>query len=371
MTIILPALSSAQITIISNLENQNIGMYRYNAESNTLTFSPGKDSLNTVAVWFNFGVSGYRMDTALTIVETAEKYVHRTNFPAISYNNHDFSRIRAQRIEDGVSATFWPERDTVYLATGFPYTYSRMDSVVKQCALNRNCEVSTLATTANGLKVSELTFEWSKGKHPKKLVWIICRQHAFESTGSFVMEGMLNYLLSDNCSKQIRKRYIFKIVPMVDVESVYKGQTGRMARPRDYNRDWENPIHESIKLLEKEISESAQKYKYHIFWDIHGTFPGGLVNYNFSYFDLYDSSNPNIGEYWKEFKKLSGFAPRHINDDSYDYEGMPADTWNKKNFPELYFSSTLEMDWNLDYHNHPWTEESMMEIGRNMIRAMK
>ncbi|MCQ2250295.1 MAG: hypothetical protein MJZ66_04220 [Bacteroidales bacterium] len=361
----------AQIHIIDTLENQNIGEYSYYYRTNTLTFSPGKDSLNTAAVWFNFGISGFRTDTLLTVVEKTTDYVHRANFVCISHNNSDFERIASKRLDGAVSISLKPQSDTIYLAMGFPYTYSMLENWIE--SIRENVEVERIAETKGGRGISMITINARHGKKDRKqLVWIICRQHAFESAGNYVLEGMVDYLTGPECSKRIRKDFVFKIVPMVDVESVYKGQTGRMSLPRDYNRDWNNPIRPEIKAIEAEIYKSQQEYNYNTFWDLHTTFPGGLVNYNLGYFDICADGDKGhyIYDYWKNFERICGFAPRRLVDDSFSYSGMPSDIWNMNNFSSLRISSTLEVDWNLTPSGKPWTIEQYRKIGADMIKAM-
>jgi len=365
--------AKAQFSVISHLENQNIGQYSYDAQSNTLNFSPGCDSLNTVGVWFNFGICGYRTDTVLTIVETAQEYVHHSNFPVVSYDNVDFERIRSRRINGAVSLELMPQNDTMYLAMGYPYTYTMLQDYLRSKHHCPNLSMETLYETNGGRVVNVLTINENIGKQKnKRLVWIICRQHAFESISNYVLEGMIDYLTSPDCDKRIARNLVFKIVPMVDVESVFAGESGRMSLPRDYNRDWDNSVRPIIKAIENEIQKTALVYDYECFWDIHSTFPGGWINFNFSYFDIFDDGEKStyIQDYWKKFGKTCGFIPRKLRDDSNSYNGTPSDIWNARNFSSLRISSTLEVDWNLDRKGNPWTIRQYRRIGADMIKVM-
>lgn len=373
LAIIISVSANGQINIQTSGENQGIGDYQFDYQTNTFTFSPGLDSLNTIAVWFNFKMSGYRTDTVLTLVAQAAEYVHRTNFLAISCNNSEYTRTLGRRTDGAVVFTINPPADSLYIATGFPYDYSRNKELLNRYKGHKYLKDKVLTITESGLEVDLLTITGKGRNKNKQLIWIIGRQHAFECVASYVMEGMIEYLLSTQCDSKILKKFIFKIVPMVDVESVYHGQSGRMALPRDFNRDWDNPVRPAIRLIESEIAQSARKYKYSAFWDIHGTYPGGLLNYGFSYFDLYDNSGKasSLDSYWKKFELISGYAPYSIRDNSDSYNGTPADIWNEKNFPQIQYSTTLEIDWGLDANGKPWTIEGFKEIGANMIRAFK
>lgn len=367
-------MAKAQITVFCDGENQNIGEYSYDYATNQFTFSPGNDSLNTNAVWYSFGISGYRTDTILTFKENAERNVYRPNYPAYSYDNNEFVRVKSSKKDGYIYYSMMPANDTIYTASGFPYTYTMLKNYLNGIEGRRNVDIEDLCITDNGLTVNLVTINGNKGKaRKKKLVWIICRQHAFESVANYVMEGMMEHLTSTQCDRKIRRNYIFKIVPMVDVESVMNGQSGRMSLPVDFNRDWDYPIRKTIMLIESEIDKTAHEYDYHTFWDIHGTYPGGFPSFNFSYFDIYGSSPKanNLNDFWKKFMHLSGFVPYRIDDDSYTYDGTPADTWNNRQYPSLRISATLEVDWGLNHHDEPWTIDELRKIGADMIRAMK
>jgi hypothetical protein len=50
------------------------------------------------------------------------------------------------------------------------------------------------------------------------------RVHPGESNASFLLKGLLDYLLSDlREAKLIRKNYIIKIVPMLNIDGVIYG----------------------------------------------------------------------------------------------------------------------------------------------------
>ncbi len=365
--------AAQNFAVIRNLENQNVGQCEYDSASNTITFEPYVDSVNTCAVWFNFGVTGYRMDTVLTFKSKFKATVHRPTYPAISNDNTTFTLHKQNGKHSDLNLQIKPQNDTTYIATGHPYTYTRLNNFLNSHDNPSVMSSETIMTTKNGLDVKLLTITKSK-RGKKKLIWIICRQHAFESVGNYVMEGMLRYLLSDSCSKKLLKNHIFKIVPMVDVESVVNGQSGRMSLPVDYNRDWENPKRTVIRLIEDEIKSTAQKHDYKIFWDIHGTFPGGAPNGNFSYFDLNStpSKHGNILDYWHKYATISGYMPIPISDNLNKYDGMTADWWNEINYgSSLLFSSTLEIDWAISPKKHEYTPADYITIGKMMIQALE
>jgi hypothetical protein len=67
-----------------------------------------------------------------------------------------------------------------------------------------------------------------------KVVWVLARQHPAETTGSYMVEGILRYLLplisqakaleNDSSLGQLHD-YVFKIVPMANVDGVIHGNS--------------------------------------------------------------------------------------------------------------------------------------------------
>ena len=53
----------------------------------------------------------------------------------------------------------------------------------------------------------------------------MARQHPGETPGSFIMEGMLDFLTDTNNeeAKYLRQNYVFKIIPMVNPDGVVHG----------------------------------------------------------------------------------------------------------------------------------------------------
>ncbi|MBQ3655237.1 MAG: hypothetical protein II956_00120 [Bacteroidales bacterium] len=354
---------NAQTVFFKSKENFGVCNESFDFKTNTVSFSPKKDSLNTCALWFRFGLTSFRKDTVLTVKSTFDESTYNPYFLVFSYDNKEFFPLKNHYSGKHLSAVLKPERDTVFFATGYPYSYETLKKFLDENTPHKNLVKTENLDTTSSFYIPLLTITSKKDSPKKKLIWIICRQHAFESVANYVMEGMLKYLLSKDCKKKLLKRYVFKIVPMTDVENVAAGLSGRMSKPRDYNRDWDSPIRDRIKMLENQITESAKKYKYFMFFDVHGTFPcGNLGTADFSYFDLKGDKEKsrNLEEY---FKRISAARFRPIPDNQQTYGGMTADWWNFLNFKELKFSTTVEIDWIENY-------ETYYKIGEEMIKGI-
>ena len=68
-------------------------------------------------------------------------------------------------------------------------------------------------------------------------VVLTARIHPGESNSSFVMKGILDFLLSDNeCAKKLREAYVFKIIPMLNPDGVIYGHYRSSIFGNDLNR---------------------------------------------------------------------------------------------------------------------------------------
>lgn len=82
------------------------------------------------------------------------------------------------------------------------------------------------AAKSHGLKYSK-----------RKGIFITARVHPGETPGSFVMEGIIKELLSETyIADKLRSQYIFKIVPMLNVDGVVCGNTRCSVMGVDLNR---------------------------------------------------------------------------------------------------------------------------------------
>jgi hypothetical protein len=73
----------------------------------------------------------------------------------------------------------------------------------------------------------------------KKLLWLQAREHAWEAGTSYVMEGALRFITSDDpAARELRDKVVFKFTPMVDLDGCANGQVRFNANGYDVNQHW-------------------------------------------------------------------------------------------------------------------------------------
>jgi murein tripeptide amidase MpaA len=98
-----------------------------------------------------------------------------------------------------------------------------------------------------------------------KIIWIIARQHPVETTSSYMVEGIINYLLNIMSKATTQgdtfyQNYIFKIVPMVNPDGVIHGNTRAELTGIDSNRAWKK-THKTITPVAHYLKKQILKTK--------------------------------------------------------------------------------------------------------------
>jgi murein tripeptide amidase MpaA len=111
-----------------------------------------------------------------------------------------------------------------------------------------------------GNEVSLLELTNAESRNQKKAIWVLGRQHSGEVTSSFMVEGIINFLLSERPEAMfLMDHFYFKIVPMLNIDGVVHGNTRAELSGCDPNRKWADPsrIYQPIvysikKMIEKD-----------------------------------------------------------------------------------------------------------------------
>ncbi|XP_077292800.1 cytosolic carboxypeptidase 1-like [Arctopsyche grandis] len=174
--------------------------------------------------------------------------------------------------------------DVCYLAYHFPYTYSQMMTKIWLWSQNLPPNVyfraEPLCSSLNNNEVPLLTITGQETiNNPiqdREIIFLTSRVHPGESNASWVMEGTLKQLLDNSSTSEIlRLSYVFKIVPMLNVEGVINGCYRCGLTNEDLNRRWSRPspilhpdIYHTKGLLE--YMSRALKKPASVYCDFHG-----------------------------------------------------------------------------------------------------
>ncbi|KAL4469431.1 hypothetical protein ABPG74_004684 [Tetrahymena malaccensis] len=176
--------------------------------------------------------------------------------------------------------TFQYNEDVVYFAYSYPYTYSDLNNYLKKIEedpkksqfIHRKIGCKTLAK--NNMDVITITSSCNIKRDKRKLVYFMARQHPGEVTGSFIIEGVINYLIEDTPEAELlRQHYVFKIIPMINPDGVIHGNNRCSLAGIDLNRKWRNPhkkLHPCINYIKNMIKKNLHVRETKLLVDFHG-----------------------------------------------------------------------------------------------------
>jgi hypothetical protein len=167
--------------------------------------------------------------------------------------------------------------DSCYIAHCYPYRYSdllrHLAEFEKEDA-GRFLRKRVMCDTLGGNEVHLLTItdRSTPDLNLKPVVLLTARVHPGETNASWMMLGTLKYLLSPEADN-LRRAYVFKVVPMLNVDGVVVGNYRCSLSGHDLNRRYHNPDarkHAEIYMLKKVVQGIKETQHIALYIDYHG-----------------------------------------------------------------------------------------------------
>lgn len=251
---------------------------------NTYSFAIEPDTNSTDRQWFYFTVSGAKGQRLTFHLRDTDK----TNVPGCWRTAHPVASSDgggSWRHVDGPTSptrtafyfSHTPASDIEHIAFHFPYTYSRARRQTAAWAAHRDVRAAVIGRSIEGREIVRLRVTSAaapaNGKHG---AWIVARQHAGEVTGSWVCEGFMEFLLSDDpMAKMLRDKFVINVVPMCNPDGVVAGNYRDNFAGVNLNRVWDAPdaaTSPEILAVTRAIAEWARDGQpYQFFADLHST----------------------------------------------------------------------------------------------------
>ncbi len=320
---------------------------------------------DTVGDWFFWC---FRVDGAAGKTVTFEfESEHRVGYYGAAVSD-DLLNWRWQYNEpthngDRFTYTFGANENSVYFAHDMVYRPERFAAF----AASKGLQVKTFCTTEKGRAVPYLDF--GSGD---ECILLTSRHHACESSGDYVLEGVLENILTTGLDDKFR----VICVPFVDYDGVVDGDQGKNRNNHDHNRDYsedEMPVYAATREIRRIAGENNIRFAF----DFHSPWHLGDCN---------DTVFIPIKHY-SMMKKISMFSNIFEDENSADAlphfaaDDYPPDKdWNKAGTPcfgtymgaekvgaELAF--TLETAYFKAY-DVMFTPERAVATGRNFVTAL-
>jgi hypothetical protein len=208
---------------------------------------------NRQATWYYFRMDGVRgRDLTLTLTDLVGEYNDRPGavsmnadtVPVFSYDRRGWRHFPAMAWDDArkeAALRFRPEMDRVWIAHIPPYTPSDLARLLHEVRRSPSAVVEVIGKTVRGRDLRLVTItDPDVPDAGKKTLWLQARQHAWEAGTSHVMEGALRFLISgDERAREVRRRVVFKLMPMMDPDGAADGKVRFNANGYDVNRHWD------------------------------------------------------------------------------------------------------------------------------------
>ena len=108
----------------------------------------------------------------------------------------------------------------------------------------------------------------------RKGVVVSSRVHPGETNSSFMMKGVIDYLLGPSLgARMLRDTFVFKIVPMLNPDGVINGNTRCNVSGFDLNRCWQSPdkkLHPTIVHMKQLLTDFQKERELLLYCDLHG-----------------------------------------------------------------------------------------------------
>jgi hypothetical protein len=207
---------------------------------------------NRQATWFYFRMDDVAgRDITLVLTALRGEYNERPSLPSGPWFRPVFS-------VDGetwrhVDNTAWDAEkgevtfkvrvtaNSVWLAHIPPYPHSRVLALLADVRRSPHARMDVIGQSVLGRELQLVTVSnFSRPDAGKRVVWLQARQHAWECGTSFLVEGALRFVVSDDpVAQKLRDETIFKFVPMINPDSVVRGEVRFNANGFDPNRQWD------------------------------------------------------------------------------------------------------------------------------------
>ncbi|PSN47951.1 hypothetical protein C0J52_10322 [Blattella germanica] len=163
------------------------------------------------------------------------------------------------------------DNDRVYLAHCYPYTYSDLQDYLIRLqnhpVKSTYSKLRLLCRSLAGNNVYYLTVTApSMHDEPKKkkAIVVTARVHPGETPASWMMKGFMDFLTGDSLqARELRDKFIFKLVPMLNPDGVIVGNNRCSLTGRDLNRQYRTVIRETYppvwhtKLMIRRLMEES------------------------------------------------------------------------------------------------------------------
>ena len=211
-----------------------------------------ENHVNTQSTWYYFRLDGVR-GVPLTIEITGLDDVYegrkghsleQNDKPFWSVDNAHWEKLTTTTLDQERSTLIvhlTPPADVVWIAHLEPYTEEHLGRLADDCAGSRWLRMESTGRSVRGRDLPLWTItDPAPTAGGRKVVWLMGRQHAWETHTSWCLDGFSRYLLgSSPQAAELRRRLVVRLLPFMDPDGVARGGSRFNSHGYDLNRHWD------------------------------------------------------------------------------------------------------------------------------------
>jgi len=149
--------------------------------------------------------------------------------PVYSYNQEEWFRFTEEEVGQNADNELIINKqfdyNEVWLARFYPYTLTDLENYITTIGSNANVEIQTPGYSQDGNPIYAIYIsDFDITRSEKKRIFMHARTHPAETPQSFLLEGMINFLLSGSQeASEILSQFEFFVFPMQNVDGVITG----------------------------------------------------------------------------------------------------------------------------------------------------
>ncbi|MCU7961614.1 M14-type cytosolic carboxypeptidase [Shewanella sp. SW32] len=223
--------------------------------------------------WFNFrfeGEVGNHYTLNIINAGTASYTKGWEDYQAVaSYDRQHWFRIPTQYQDGKLSISIELDCDAIQIAYFAPYSYERHLDLLSGAQLHPDVNLEHLGLTLDGRDITLMKV--GNGDPSKRNIWITARQHPGETMAEWLVEGLVNRLLDNDCptAKALLDKANFYIVSNMNPDGSVRGHLRTNAIGINLNREWQTPSLEKSPEVYHVVNK-MQQTGVDLFYDVHG-----------------------------------------------------------------------------------------------------
>jgi len=250
----------ARIGVLTDFEGGSLGKVEQVSRAHLRCAVKGQsdqDHRNRQANWYYFELTNLpREPITIDLVDLAGEYNYKSpaysvtagvrlvySYDDVQWMHFTDSQVSWDAREPHLTLQFTPERDHVWIAHVTPYINKDLGNLLESFRNSPYLEKQSLGRTVEGREMPLLTITNRKiPAQDKKVIWLMFRQHAWETGSSWAGDGAVRFLLSnDERAARLRDHMIYRIFPLADPDGVAHGAVRFNLYGYDLNRNWDTP----------------------------------------------------------------------------------------------------------------------------------